>query len=531
MVLIDIAVIIFLSYKLINIIIKSYPNSSPEDIYLIILFLMFYILIRIYTFNNKQEDTKAVIKGIIILCLIQASIGLLQKGGIISEYDVLFKSSGTFINPATYGFFLVIGFLLTINKALENNDALIKRNYFLITFYILIAILYSKSRTAWIAGIGGLCFLILLQKNTLFFIRKYNKPLLFIISILAITFFYYIFSINTNSIDGRFLIWKVSIPMIFSNPLTGMGHGSFFVKYGDFQSNYFQYEQPIEEEVLLASMNYYPFNEFLKILIEEGILGTLLFINLLIIIGYVVIIQVKKSNYTNSFTSSFNAFISIGISSLIFGCFSYPSQDTTISLIILMIIAVIAQTQSKQVVSITNTYYKPIRYTLIISSAYLIFISLMKIYAALMWKNAKENILIQEGTSLAIYANIYPMLSNNGTFLYNYGSELSDIGLHQEARKVLDRAALYGNSVELKLKMAKNYTYLKELKAAEENYIQAVYMNPKLFVPYNELFDFYIITQQDQKAKNVADIICNKRIKIISDKIIYIKNKACKYIQ
>lgn len=532
---IDITILILLIYRIFNSIGNEFPSVPPEDTFQLIFFTLFYLLIRFHLLQNIVANSRLLTDGIILVVIIQSLIGLWQQYYLIEHYAITQKSSGTFINPGIYGFFLVMGLLLCFNQIIYQENSTQKKKLYTIAFLIIfISLLYSASRTSFIALLVGVCLQILLLCNSNFLKRIFKSPILYVGGLILCIGLYFIININTDSIKGRFLIWKISLSMTKENPITGNGTGSYFVQYGDFQAKYFLNSQSTEQETLLASMNYYPFNEYLKILIEEGVLGLILFIGFILsVLMFSYKVFSDKALLYKKSTSSLSLFISIGISALIFGFFSYPSQDISISLILLIVISFIAQIQTiyPPFWHLKGGSVKGINYLAGMISVCLLIISVGKVYASLNWKQAKENILLQEASSLKTYANIYPFLSNDGAFLYNYGSELSDMGLYREAQHILERANIYGNSVELKIKLAENYACLKDFKSAEYYYIQAAYMNPKLFVPFEALFKFYKNRHQEQQAKKIAYLICKKPIKIISDQVINIKKQACNYIQ
>ncbi|MGA6121609.1 O-antigen ligase family protein [Sphingobacterium anhuiense] len=529
---IDIAVFSFLIYTLANSIIKSLPNLPPEDSYILIILLVYYILMRCWSNHKEVMSIGAIIIGIAILATFQAFLGILQQYGVISPYGYNFKASGTFINPGIYGCFLMIGLLTSISLLVNRTNTPVKYMiYVSIPIVILLALIYSGSRTAWLSLFWGVSCIYLVKSNRKTVLKNRNIFFVLLAVIVFLIGVYFVIRMNTFSIDGRFLIWKISMPMFMVNPMTGLGYGSFFIQYGNYQSNYFLNGNASESEIQLVSMNYYSFNEYLKILIEEGIIGLMLFI--LLIGSIVTFIYRNISGFIKNDHFLLLTILPVGSAVLLFALFSYPSQDISISLILLSFIAWIS---SKQVENINSWHIKmpnkkSMNYCIAFVCGFMVLVSVVKIQAIFRWKWAKENILLQEGTSLNTYAGILPILSNNGTFLYNYSAELNDLGMLREANTLLKSAAIYGNSVELQLKTAENYAKLGQLRFAEQYYLKAANMNPKLFVPFNDLLDFYLETNQKIKAQDLAVMICKKKIKISSPSVLEIKDKACKYIK
>jgi len=529
---IDLSIFVFLTYNLGNTIYKAMPNLPPEDIYSLVLVFLYYFLIRFSRFQKTIAPIKELSTGIIILATFQAILGIFQQHGLSAPYSDNFKTAGTFINPGIYGCFLIMGLLLCTNGLMNTACTPIKRLFYAISFTVIFpALIYCGSRTSWLAFFGGLSCILLIKIYQSGTINKYKWALLALAGIafsLSITF---ISATNTKSIDGRFLIWKISIPMAMIKPITGLGYGSFFVQYGDYQATYFLNENATQNEILLASMNYYPFNEYLKMFIEGGAVGFLLFI--LILGSFARYIYQKKESLHQYHPLLLPTVLPVSTALLLFGLFSYPSQDISISIILLSLLSWIGRLQSEDKESRHFNLLRDnnIKYTLAMVCGLITFGSAIKIQAILKWRVAQENILLQEGSSLSTYANILPILSNNGAFLYNYGAELHDLGMTAKAERILKRASVYGNSVELQLKRADNYVELGKSNLAEEYYLRAVHMNPKLFVPFGILLDFYLKTGQKDKMQKLANILCHKPMKVHSQQAIEIKERACRCIK
>lgn len=158
------------------------------------------------------------------------------------------------------------------------------------------------------------------------------------------------------------------------------------------------------------------------------------------------------------------------------------------------------------------------------------FLSSERIAAVMAWKLANENILVAEGDAVKKYKVIYPILKGNGSFLFNYGAELSEMGLYQQALPVMKRAAIYGNSIALQSRIAYINEVQGDLENAERYYIQAAYMDPKLFVPLDKLLAFYIHTGKKEQARDIAEKIITKKVKFPSVQIDKIRDRAFRFL-
>lgn len=93
--------------------------------------------------------------------------------------------------------------------------------------------------------------------------------------------------VEKDSADGRLLIWRCGLEMVKDAPWTGHGVGSFEAKYMDYQADYFKEYGSQNRYAMLADNVKQPFNEYLGVLINFGIVGLAL---LLGIVGHLCIV-------------------------------------------------------------------------------------------------------------------------------------------------------------------------------------------------------------------------------------------------
>ncbi|WP_167457271.1 O-antigen ligase family protein [Sphingobacterium detergens] len=524
---IDGLVILFFLYLISRSVIASYPESPSTRIYIPVATFIFYALIRTQCSNSIFTRSGNIIQGIIYLAVFQSIIGVFQACAFLPGYDRSSNAAGLFSNPALFGCFMALGSCLCLSVIFNAEYRKIKIIHLSLFLVIFAGILVSGSRTAWLSA----CFCCSFLSYIRYFQGKQRpekKTILVIllsILVIAIAGIYYLYKIDTASVSGRWLIWKISWTMFRDYPIFGMGYGGFYTEYGNYQSTYFLAEPRAQQEILTASMNYYAFSEPLTILIEQGILGSLIF---LFLIGRSIILLGKSSeNSTEHFRLSSLSLISV---LSLFSLFSYPLQDLFFTLLFALSLSYVATLESsvKPIVSLSlGRYWQVVSITLLLAIGWH---SINVIQAIYNWKKAKGNILVSEGDALLGYNQAYKPLANNGSFLFNYGSELADLGQYRQASEVLGQAARYGNSVELHLQLGKVYKELGQLERSEASLLKASAMNPKLFLPLNNLMLFYINTGQKTKGKEIAKLIMEKPVKIPSDKIENIKKIAESYL-
>ncbi|WP_165784713.1 O-antigen ligase family protein [Solitalea longa] len=521
---IDMLFIVFTSYIILSIILNGKPFT--DKIYVFIGYFLFFFIAQL-SIDNK-ENLDLIWLGLILILFAQAIQGVLQYVGVISPANIFFTITGSFINPGPYGGFLAVGPPILIyycNKYIQRK--MFYYSLICIGLFILTAIVLSGSRAAWIASIVGTLFM---AKNLWFQNMKpfalVNKKILTCIAIAFLSLFlFFLFQLKMDSSLGRIFIWKISLSIFKEHPLFGIGYEKFGVEYGKYQAAYFQSQQGSSEEVRLAGMNYFTFNEYLKILIEYGITGFMLFV--VFIYGVIKLILTKNDTCEQLIVP-----LSVTITILIFAFFSYPFSTIPISLLFFLSISIISFYEKKQ--NQFLTYKLPINslskgfFCLVL--VFMVYNVSMKLKAIRIWQHAQQNLLFREKQSWLDYKNIYSLLDNNGAFLFNYGAELSAGGYYKESCLILNKTEKFFNSSDLHIILGNNYKKLKNYHMAEKEFITAHYMVPNLFTPLSHLFELYKETGESKKATEMALKIYQLPIKVYSDKVKEIKTNALDYL-
>lgn len=521
--LIDILVLSFLLYAAIHTFWGAYPWLPTDRIFYTIAILLFYILLKI-NFTAFLSRSNEIIVGILLGLTIQAYLGLYQHFLSPLHRISIPAVKGGYINPGIFGCSMAIALLLIIFKV--KSEKKYKSKLLLIFFAgipIFLSLLLSSSRAAWCAFILGTIILVIQYKRSSFkkYMIQYKVSVVLISALLLSFFLYFIFQLNTQSIHGRLFIWKISLQMFFDNPLWGVGDGNFFTEYSNYQAAYFSSGKGSDREILLASTNYYPFNELLGILVEHGVIGLTLFLTLLFF-------SLKKIfRLTPAFNTNIPFWNVLLLTIFIFGLASYPFQDLSIKSIFFLSFFYIS-TDYKTIYSIKPNHFR--KFFLHAVTTFYLILCVQKIIAINTWRtliNVNNEDFIYEKH----YEKLYKHLSNNGSFLFNYGAVLINNEDFTKGIKILNEASKYGNSIDLNDLMAFSLKKMGQKKEAEKYYIKTAYFSPKLFIPFYNLLEFYIEERELLKAKNIAAIIIAKEVKVPSKKIEEIKSKAISFLK
>ncbi len=228
-----------------------------------------------------QTTSFSVLQGLYVVGIFQAIYVILQYIGIYSSNHSAFDVTGSFDNPA--GFIAVLSLLFPIgvywcikSKKME------QRLVFFSVGLILFSIIISGSRTGLLAVIISTISILMLEFHLFSKIKrlKYFKLVMFSSIILLLAGLSVLYMLRPDSANGRLLIWDISTEMVKDKPLIGFGYQGFQANYMDYQAQYFE-QNPDSIFAQLADNVTHPFNEFVKIGVNYGIVGLMLLVLLI----------------------------------------------------------------------------------------------------------------------------------------------------------------------------------------------------------------------------------------------------------
>lgn len=105
-----------------------------------------------------------------------------------------------------------------------------------------------------------------------------------------------LYNLKKESADARIFNWKITGKVIADNSVNGVWIGFFGGNYGKKQANYYNYSNPLPQDINLFDCQPYAFNEYLHVTAEQGVIG----LTLILIILYTAI---KKHDRTIMFSN------------------------------------------------------------------------------------------------------------------------------------------------------------------------------------------------------------------------------------
>lgn len=246
-------------------------------------FIYIFYFIIFYKFLAQKNHQELFLKALIFFGVITSLIAIAQQFGFATLNDpkltiTIGRSFGTLGHPNMLGQFLLSPIIAAM-YFFKNH----KKIYSLSLLILIIALLTTGNRASFLALGLSVVFLFFYLWNT----TPFKKILTFLSISLLTAFFIFTFGHSLNSIFTRFSIWQTSVPLLQENPFLGHGLETFKLVF-----------QKVSTPELLISENFYSIadrshNEYLDILLNQGLLGLTVWLLILIL---TFISSLKKKN-------------------------------------------------------------------------------------------------------------------------------------------------------------------------------------------------------------------------------------------
>lgn len=272
--------------------------------YFIFLWLVIYV-------RNNENNGKVIKFGILIASILAISYGLSQLFGFdfFHRQENIHRLSGFHKNPYTYGGQLIIIFFFLLNKCNGNSKSLI--NYIL-PFMCFLCVLNTSERAVIIAILAGVLVYIFLNRAKRLNILILSFLLLIpaiITNLLNKKVFKRMKSALTNGVrvkrNIRFRLWGIAIAIWKRNWLFGLGK---------FPKVYYEINDKLPVQVLKHAHNVY-----FQILVTNGVLGLIAFLNLFLSFLRVLFANIRTNQYAVILISVITAFSIEGIFEYVWG--------------------------------------------------------------------------------------------------------------------------------------------------------------------------------------------------------------------
>lgn len=505
--MVDIIIACYAGYILFN---SFFIRPLPVTNLFLLKFLsvcLIYISIRMMT--DKQQRTGNL--SIAIIGTLEAVLVILQNYGWVESDHLLFNCTGSFFNPGLAGGFLACSFCISGYLLITTRICFKKICLFISCVLQINALVLTHSRAGWIAAIIGLCYLlwhtdgIVIQRSKAFI--KKNLIVQCIIISIAIIAAISAYQYKKASADGRLFIWGICWDMSKDKIITGHGTGMFREKFPNYQAAFFM-QNPDSDNVDYAGNPLYPFNEYLSVLVTQGLIGVAFLI--LMVISLFFHSSSKDARQQRAFLLTWG----------VFACFSYPMAHYRLMILLPFLIALLPIT-GRTLRSHLGWWTKIIILGVIISGIY-VGISGILTYSKLEKAYNKHERISQE---------LYNDIKYDLTLLNHYYNSIANkLPACEEFYLLKEYVELYPSSYGL-CELGRRYKSRKLFSRAKECFIFAYHINPSLIVPQYELFLLYREEENMNQMVAIGERILHQPVKQENTISIKIKTEVRKVLR
>lgn len=476
-------------------------------------FFLFVLYLLMVLFSNSRKELSFTKVCIVVngVAIIEMLWGIAQRLGWCDTHSSLFPVTGSFDNPAGYAIYLAISIPFALYCVFNYS------NYWRIIGFCIVSLLatgiiLSDSRT------GCVALVVVIFSSILYYpILKIRTWCWVIIGGIFLMFplCYKLYHLKKDSADGRLLIWHCTWDMIRDKPLFGHGPGSFGGKYMVYQAAYLALHMQGHQSQLAGNVKH-PFNEYLKVLTEYGLIG---FIAMCIGVMWLVSTRITDNYEYKTIKMSF---LAMAICAL----FSYPLKYPAICCFMAILIGLLMQQGKASYIG-----GKHVRlYGILLMISLLIFFMYWR-KMEYCWHDTSYKAMVCDSDVLPVYKSMFPFMQENPLFLYNYGAILNKRKIWHESILKLEQSLKQLNDTDIQLLLAENYMEIGDYSHAESCLLLASQMCPKMFLPIYRLVELYRKIGQENKALYYARKILDKPVKIPSNTVKRIREEMHEFVK
>ena len=494
-------------------------ENDPKA-YFILISVILLLLVCSVTRNGLSGIIEALQSpemgiGITAICLILSTYGLLQFFGIVPSRNPTFPITGKYENPAGFAAIQAAMFPFAFSICMKKEARHWVRWYTgIASLLCFLTVVLSGSR----AGVLSLCTAMVIvtafRINLLSFFKK-RRWLLIPFIVGAVMICVGMYHIKSDSANGRMFVWQICMDLIKGHPLFGWGPGGFVKHYMDTQAAYFSMH-PDSPYVMLADNVTHPFNEYIKLTVNFGLVGLVASFSVLAII----VKRFLKLRDDIKVTG-----LAVVTSVFVMCQFSYPFHYAAVWFIMAIAIlpALFKERKENDGIEILNAS----RCLLPMLFSVLLVVVLRMSYLDLKWAAiSKRSLAGYTERMLPYYESMKQPMRHNPLFLYNYAAELNYIGRYEESLTITEECIQGWKDYDVQILLADNLEKTGQFEEAINAYHHASNMIPCRFEPLENMMRLYWIHGDTLRAQKKAEEIIYKPVKISSYRVRRIKDHA-----
>lgn len=470
--------------------------------------------VYIFARNLNDKAFRSLVLFILFAGSLQAIESILQYAEILPSLHKSFPVTGSFYNPGPLGGYMAI--ILVCGICTWSRQTCSSRHSKIILPITLLALLatliLSDSRAAWLAVMVSTIILEWQRIKSTFIRHSIFRITATLILIIFITSLYFY---KKGSADMRLLTWCAQLLMFRDAPLFGHGVGSFSTKYMLYQAEYLN-AHPDGNLALIADNNILAFNEYLHLLVEQGIIGFTLFA--------LIITSVIRQQNNFKQKMAFGGIICTGI----FAFFSYPASVLPIKIFIPLFLGILAQ--NKQTVFELTPNAK-------------LFIPVATTLLAGLYFNLKTHIMYNDAfryldkkecfrTPFPPEDNtLYTYMLHDKAYLYRLSEQLIRSNQPEQALTVKQHLARLAPTSSLLCDIGILHLKNGENHIADSLFTKAHQMTPNHITP---VYNRFLVTRQTNntlQGLRLAKKILHMPVRTINNIVLRARHEAKEYIK
>jgi tetratricopeptide (TPR) repeat protein len=198
---------------------------------------------------------------------------------------------------------------------------------------------------------------------------------------------------------------------------------------------------------------------------------------------------------------------------IVFACFSYPMDYVEFQIVAMFSLAIISPRITRMD---TARVWKGISIIAALALVWALFgiYNYRKIIGA-----ADRAVRINFSADTDVLKKMYPKMNRNAVFCNIYGEILNHKELYGESIGVLENALRLNPNSQTLLVLGDSYQKTGDDASAKTAYQTAAFMKPSLFEPHYLLAKLYLQQGDTTRAREKANYLLNKKVKIPSPKL------------
>lgn len=466
----------------------------------------------------ERERKLALPIALVVAGLFEGGYGLCQLAGWAQSSNARYAITGTFFNPGPYGGFMAMCAAAALGLRDAWNGKRWRAWLEVIALALSCLVVISMSRGAMLAL--ALTAAILWRKH----VKRYWPWIAIAVVAVAVGLYF----VKSGSAHGRLVMAAMSIEAWKSAFWLGHGCGSclYELSLAEIAYNAAHPGSWVAQSVGVAE---YPFCEPLKIAVEYGLVGLLLFA------GMVVFSLVSLWRQRSA---SFYALLAL----VCFSLFSYPFSLWPFTLAFWLLVGQASLpikpklAKLSQISELRQERQKASHAQKATTVALVLACVAGVALLATLWPSLAERreaektyakfAFVKNEALIKDYYALLPKMNDDRRYLFAFGQILRDAGRYNDSNDMLRRCAQVSNDPMALVLIGRNYEDLGAISLAEQAYADAYHMMPNRLYPLYRLMLMHKAQGNEAEARECARQVADFKVRIPSPAISDMKAEA-----